>query len=163
MSPGGVPDDLISVWRSHQVADPSLRGPFFTPDYIHLVASARPDVSVAVIETPGQLPAFLPFHRDKAGIARSVGLRACDFSGLIAAPGYTWSPEALIRTCDLAGWDFTNVVTSDEAMRPHFRALVDSPFIRLEDGLDGFVQQCSRSGSDLVKSIAQKTRKLSRE
>jgi len=48
-------------------------------------------------------------------------------------------------------------------MRPYFQATVESPFIDLHDGFDGFVQQCARSGSDLVKSIAQKTRKMSRE
>ncbi len=163
MSPDSLSDDLISVWRSHQAADPNLRAPFFTPDYVRVVASARPDVSVAVIETAGQPPAFLPFHRDAAGVARPVGLRACDFSGLIASPGYAWSPRALIRACDLAGWDFTNVVTSDAAMRPYFRSRVESPFVSLDDGFDGFVTHCARSRSDLVKSIAQKTRKLSRE
>ena len=55
------------------------------------------------------------------------------------------------------------MVTSDEALRPYFQATVESPFIDLHDGFDGFVQQCARSGSDLVKSIAQKTRKMSRE
>ncbi len=128
MSPDTLPNDLLSVWRAHQAADDSLRGPFFSPEYVSIAAATRPEVTLAVIETPGQAPAFLPFHRDRSGAARAVGLRACDFSGLIAAPGYTWSPESVIRSCGLAGWDFSNVVSSDQTMRPHFRAFADSPF-----------------------------------
>ena len=52
ISPDGLSDDLIDVWRSHQMADENLRGPFFSPEYIRLAASARPEVTVAVIETP---------------------------------------------------------------------------------------------------------------
>jgi len=162
ISPDALPNDLIDVWRSHQAADENLRGPFFNPEYVRIAASARPEVTVAVIEAPGQEPAFLPLHRD-ASIARPVGLRASDFSGIIAAPGYTWSPEAVIRACGLSGWDFTNVVASDETLRPHCRALADSPLVDLSEGYEAFARGRSSAGSDLVKSIAQKTRKMERE
>jgi CelD/BcsL family acetyltransferase involved in cellulose biosynthesis len=156
-------NDLIRVWRSHQAADASLRGPFFSPEYARAAASARPEVTVAVIETPGQPPAFLPLDRDRSNVARPVGLRASDFSGIIAAPGYTWSPESVLRNCGLSGWDFTNVVASDETMRPYFRKYADSPFVDLSEGFHGFARDRAQSGSDLVKSIAQKGRKLERE
>jgi len=162
ISPDTLSNDLIDVWRSHQAADENLRGPFFSPEYTRIVATARPEVTVAVIEEPGQAPAFLPLHRD-ASVARPVGLRASDFSGIIAAPGYTWSPESVIRACGLSGWDFTNVVTSDQTMQPHFRAFVDSPFVDLSEGFEGFSSNRSNAGSDLVKSVAQKARKIERE
>lgn len=162
ISPDTLSSDLIDVWRSHQAADENLRGPFFSPEYVRIAASARPEVTVAVIETPGQAPAFLPLHRDSS-IARPVGLRASDFSGIIAAPGYTWSPESVLRACGLSGWDFTNIVRSDETMRPHFRAFADSPFVDLSEGYEAFVGERARAGSDLVKSVAQKARKLERE
>ena len=156
MSPDKLSNDLIGMWRSHQTADENLRGPFFSPEYIRVAASARPEVTVAVIETPGQAPAFLPFHRDASNVARPVGLRASDFSGIIAPPGYTWSPEAVIRSCGLAGWDFTNIVTSDQTMDPYFRVFADSPFVDLSEGFDGFARDRAQAGSDLVKSVAQK-------
>jgi CelD/BcsL family acetyltransferase involved in cellulose biosynthesis len=162
ISPEKLSNDLIGVWRSHQAADENLRGPFFSPEYIRVAASVRPEVTVAVIEKPGAAPAFLPLHRDSS-IARPVGLRASDFSGIIAAPGYTWSPEAVIRGCGLSGWDFTNIVTSDQTMQPHFRAYADSPFADLSEGFDAFAQDRARAGSDLVKSVAQKARKMERE
>ena len=162
ISPDTLSNDLIDVWRSHQAADENLRGPFFSPEYIRVAASARPEVTVAVLETPGQAPAFLPLHRD-GSIARPVGLRASDFSGVIAAPGYTWSPESVIRSCGLSGWDFTNIVTSDQTMQPHFRAFADSPFADLSEGYEAFARDRSTSGSDLVKSVAQKARKMERE
>jgi CelD/BcsL family acetyltransferase involved in cellulose biosynthesis len=163
ISPDRLSDDLIDLWRSHQLADENLRGPFFSPEYIRLAASACPEVTVAVIETPGQAPAFLPFHRDSSNVARSVGLRASDFSGIIAAPGYAWSPEAVIRDCGLAGWDFTNIVTSDKTMQPYFRKNADSPFVDISEGFDAFARDRAQSGSDLVKSVAQKSRKMERE
>jgi len=163
IAPETLSNDLIRVWRSHQAADENLHGPFFSPEYTRIAASARSEVTVAVIESPAQAPAFLPLHRDGSNVARPVGLRASDFSGIIAAPGYTWSPEVVLRGCGLAGWDFTNVVTSDETMRPYFRKHADSPFVDLSEGFDGFAQDRAQSGSDLVKSIAQKGRKLERE
>ena len=162
ISPDTLSNDLIDVWRSHQAAGENLRGPFFSPEYIRIAASARPEVTVAVIETPGEAPAFLPLHRD-GSIARPVGLRASDFSGIIATPGYTWSPESVIRSCGLSGWDFTNIVTSDQTMQPHFRAFADSPFADLSEGYEAFAMDRSKSGSDLVKSVAQKARKMERE
>jgi CelD/BcsL family acetyltransferase involved in cellulose biosynthesis len=163
ISPDTLSNDLVDVWRSHQAADDDLRGPFFSPEYIRIAASARPEVMVAVIESPGRAPAFLPFHRDDSNVARPVGLRASDFSGLIAEPGYTWSPETVVRACGLAGWDFTNVVTSNQAMRPYFRAYADSPFVDISEGFDAFARDRAQAGSDLVKSVAQKSRKMERE
>ena len=163
MSPHQLSNDLLDVWRSHQLADERLRGPFFNHEYVRHIASECPDVVVAIIETPGQPPAFLPFHRDRSQVARPVGLRANDFSGLVACPGYTWSPEAVVRSCGLAGWEFTNVATSQRQMQPYFQAYSDSPYVDLQRGFDAFVEERGRSGSDLVKSIAQKTRKLERE
>lgn len=163
ISPDALPSDLIGVWRSHHTADEPLRGPFFSPEYVHLVATVRPEVTVAVIETAGQAPAFLPFHRDASSVARPVGLRAADFSGIIAAPGYRWSPESIVRGCGLAAWDFSNIVATDETMRPYFRKYGDSPFIDLKDGFDAFARSRAQAGSDLVKSVAQKSRKMERE
>jgi CelD/BcsL family acetyltransferase involved in cellulose biosynthesis len=162
-SPRELTNDLLGVWRSHQLADESLRGPFFSPEYIQHVASERPDVAVAIVETPGQPPAFLPFHRDRSNVARPVGLRANDFSGIIASPGCAWSPAAVIRECGLAGWDFTNVVTSQQPMQPYFQSFAESPYTDLRGSVEAFAQHRGRPGSDLVKSIAQKTRKLERE
>ncbi|HVQ17119.1 MAG TPA: GNAT family N-acetyltransferase [Vicinamibacterales bacterium] len=162
ISPNTLSSDLIDVWQSHRATDENLRGPFFSPEYVRIAASARPEVTIAVIETPGQAPAFLPLHRD-ASIARPVGLRASDFSGIIAAPGYEWSPESVLRSCGLSGWDFTNIVVSDPTMRPHFRAFADSPFADLSEGFEAFCKERSQSGSDLVKSVAQKARKMERE
>jgi CelD/BcsL family acetyltransferase involved in cellulose biosynthesis len=163
ISPETLSNDLIGVWQSHQAADENLRGPFFSPEYIRVAASARPEVTVAVIETPGQLPAFLPLHRDGSNVARPVGLRASDFSGIIAAPGYTWSPESVIRGCGLSGWDFTNIVTSDQTMQPYFRWYADSPFADLSEGFDAFARGRAHAGSELVKSVLQKGRKMERE
>jgi CelD/BcsL family acetyltransferase involved in cellulose biosynthesis len=163
ISPETLSNDLLGVWRSHQAADENLRGPFFSPEYVRVAASVRSEVRVAVVETPGQPPAFLPLHRDASNVAHPVGLRASDFSGMIAAPGYTWSPEAVLRGCDLSGWDFTNTVTSDQTMRPYFQAYADSPFVDLSNGFDGFARERAQSGSDLVRSVAQKGRKMERE
>jgi CelD/BcsL family acetyltransferase involved in cellulose biosynthesis len=163
ISPDTLSNELIAAWRSHQMAAEDLRGPFFSPEYIRIVASVRPEVSVAVIETDGQPPAFLPFHRDGSHVARPVGLRASDFSGLIAAPGFTWAPESIIRSCGLAAWDFTNIVATDRTMQPYFRKYDDSPFVDLSEGFLGFAKARMEAGSDVVKSVAQKARKLDRE
>jgi CelD/BcsL family acetyltransferase involved in cellulose biosynthesis len=163
MPPDALTADLLTVWRSHQSADQNLRGPFFSPEYFQIAGAVLPEVTVAVIEQPGQMPAFLPFFRDRASVARPVGSRACDFSGIIAAPSFTWSPETVIRACGLAGWDFTNVVSPQPAMDPYFRAFADSPYVDLSRGFDAFAKERGRGGSELVRQVGQKTRKLERE
>jgi CelD/BcsL family acetyltransferase involved in cellulose biosynthesis len=161
--PACLSDELLDVWRAHQASDERLAGPFFSPEYVRIAAAAGADVSVAVIEPAGELPAFLPLQRDRSNVARPVGLRACDFSGLIAAHGLRWSAESVIRHCGLAGWDFANVDTSHDALQPHFRAFADSPFIDLSAGFEGFAEERVHSRSDLLRSVAQKIRKMERE
>jgi CelD/BcsL family acetyltransferase involved in cellulose biosynthesis len=163
MSPDKLSPDLLNIWRSHQAADGTLGSPFFEPEYVRIAGAVSPEVTVAVLESPGQPPAFLPFHRDASKVARPVGLRACDFSGLIAPPGYPWSPDSVIRSCGLAGWDFTNVAMSHQAMQPYVRGVADSPYLDLRGGFEAFAKGRGRSRSDLVRSVSQKARKLERE
>jgi len=161
--PAHLSDDLLRTWRSHQASDEALQGPFFSPEYVTIAALARPEVTVAVVERPGEPPAFLPFHRDRSNLARPVGLRACDFSGVIAPAGTTWSPEPLILSCGLSGWDFANVATTQAPLQPHFQAYVDSPYIDVHGGFDHYAAERKNAGSDLLRSISQKYRKLERE
>lgn len=86
-----------------------------------------------------------------------------DFSGIIAAPEFQWAPESTLSAAGLAGWDFTNVSTSDRMMRPYFRTFGDSPFVDISQGFEAFSKHRSQSGLDLVKSMAQRVRKMERE
>lgn len=75
---------------------------------------------------------------------------------------YPWSPETLIRASGLTGWEFSNVVTSDPAMRPYVRAIVSAPSVDLGNGFEQFANERGHAGSDLFKSVAHKTRKMDR-
>jgi CelD/BcsL family acetyltransferase involved in cellulose biosynthesis len=151
------------AWDRFQRTDPTLDSPYFRPEYTQAVAAIRPDVAVAVLEEGGEPAGFFPFQRGRWGIAKPVGGRMTDFQGIIARQGLEWDAAALVRACNLRGWDFDHLLASQAPLRPWHLTTGESPFMDLSRGFDGYRQTCQPSGPTSVKRVLEKARKLARQ
>ena len=72
---GGIPIDIRKRWSQLQEQNPLLHNPFFSPDFTAVIASARCDVELAVLEDAGDVVGLFPFERRRWGFAGPVGGR----------------------------------------------------------------------------------------
>jgi CelD/BcsL family acetyltransferase involved in cellulose biosynthesis len=155
--------DLIETWRQLQDSNSDLSSPFFCPEFTLVVASARDDVRVAIIEDRGSIAGFFPFEVNHSGFGKPVGAGLSDYQGIICSPGFQCDALELVRACGLIAWDFDHLVAAEQCFLKFQRRIRSSPLIDLTRGFDAYKQERSAAGSDLFKEIARKARLVERE
>ena len=161
--PRDLTPDLISDWRSIQRADQSLWSPYFCPEFTQAVAAVRDDVYVAILEDAGCVGGFFPFQRGRFGIGCPVGGALSDFHGLVATSPGCWKLAYLLRSCRLTSFEYHHLVAAQTLFQPYNTSIVDSHYIDLADGFEGYVAYLRATGSHLIKDVGVKRRKLTRE
>ena len=156
-------DDVARAWLLIQQGNPELASPFFHPEFTKIVASARNDVEVAIIESEGKIAGLFPFHRGVGGIGRSVGEIISDYQGVISAQDFRFSPRELLRYSRLIIFDFDHLPTSQLNFAPFQSSIELSPQIDLSKGYEAYAQERRRAGSEVIKKIGNVTRRLERE
>ena len=99
----------IAAWSALQKADPVIASPFFRPEFTAVVADARDDTLVGIVEESGEFTAFFPFHRDASGHGRPVGDQLSDYHSIIARRGLKLNACRLLRACGLKDWQFDHL------------------------------------------------------
>jgi CelD/BcsL family acetyltransferase involved in cellulose biosynthesis len=155
--------DHVHAWTCVQQTNADLESPFFRPEFTQLVASARGDVEVAVLEEGGEPAGFFPFERRFRWRAGPVGGRLNDFQGVIARPGLNWRADELIKACDLTAWDFDHLLPSQQPFGNYHFATGSSPYMDVSAGFDAYYSERYRKGSRDFREIARKIRKVERE
>jgi len=145
-------------WLELQKQNPALASPYFHPRFSDIVAEARGDVELAIIEESDALAAYLPFHRMPGNVGVPVGHYLSDYHGLICEPGYWCDPKDLMRQSGLIAWDFDHLVASQRCFAPFHQSLDISPQIDLSAGFDAYSRQ-----KNVVKREQIKIRKLKRD
>lgn len=152
----------LARWAEIRRGEPSLASPFFAPDFTAIVAAARDDVRVAVVERDG-VSAYLPFQRGRLGIGRPVGSILSDYHGAIAAAGADLDARALIRGCGLKTWEFTYVPATQACFAPFHRSGEVSHQIDFSGGVEAYLRELETAHGSTLRRLAGKTRKLERE
>jgi CelD/BcsL family acetyltransferase involved in cellulose biosynthesis len=155
--------DQIDRWKSIQESDPAFASPFFSPHFTRIVATARDDVHVAVLEEGGRVVAFFPFQRGRFGAGRPAGWKISDYQGGVAERDATWDARALVRACGLKTWEFDHVIAAHSQLAPFARRQVESPVIDLSRGFDAYVRERRDAGVHVFRDAPRKARKLARE
>jgi CelD/BcsL family acetyltransferase involved in cellulose biosynthesis len=155
--------DQIAHWSRIQQGDSTLSSPFFCPEFTSIVASARDDVLVAVLEQDGRPAGFFPFQRGRWGVGRPVGWQISDYQGVIAEPGMRWNAKQLLRACGLKTWEFDHLIGSQSAFEPFWESRRRSPFIDVSNGIEAYLEERRRAGARAVTELRRKMRKLERE
>jgi CelD/BcsL family acetyltransferase involved in cellulose biosynthesis len=150
-------------WSETQGRSPSLASPYFSPEYTRLIAAARPDVRVALLEAGDGPVGFFPFQPGRFGVGAPVGSLITDYHGVIAAEGVRVDPVALLRACGLKTWRFRHVPAAQTAFEQFTRARCDSAVIDVSGGFEEYTRERLAAGSHVVASLARKERKLERD
>lgn len=153
----------IALWREFQDAAPALQSPFFSPEFTLAIGAARSDAYVAVLEESGRICGFLPFHRAPAGVAKPIGGPISDYQGVIHAPGFDCSGEALLKACGLNAYDFNHAPAAQSALLAGAIHYSRSPYADLTAGYDAYVTNRLKGSRKNLKDLDRRRRKIERE
>lgn len=160
------PDDLgaaeVARWREIQQANAALGNPFLSPDFTLAVGRVRPESRVAVLTDGPDTVGFFPFERRGMGFGAPICAGHNDCQGLVHVPGLEWDARELLRACGLAVWEFDHLVEGQGPFLTYQSGHLLSPIMDLSAGFDAYVAQL-RQGSNRLKNISRKQRRLARE
>lgn len=159
----GIPAEIGTAWRCLQQKNPALQSPYFAPDFTAIIAGARNNVELAVLEDGKVIAGCFPFERRRWNFAGPVGSFISDYHGVISAPDLRFDPQALLRACGLVAWDFDHVPTAQVSLEPFHRELHRSPIIDLTAGYEAYVGERRAAGTEQIKKNGNLLRRLERE
>jgi CelD/BcsL family acetyltransferase involved in cellulose biosynthesis len=161
--PGELGRAELTRWRELQGGDPVLQNPFLAPEFTLAVDRARRSCYVAVLEDGGGTVGFFPYERRALGVGKAIGAGVSDCQGLIHAAELEWDPQALLRGCGLAVWEFDHLLASQAPFTPYHVVHERSPVMDLSGGYQRYLQARRPSSARLIKSTGYKRRRLDRE
>lgn len=91
------------------------------------------------------------------------GAPLCDHQALVALPGVTVDPVALLRALGVHRYDFSHMAAADPAFGRCAQGIQDSYVVDLAEGWAAYEQGRRDVGTDILKDMARKRRKLERE
>ncbi len=153
----------IEAWARIQRDNKDVDSPLFRPEFTLAVANERDDVEVAVLEQDGELVGFFPYHRCRGEVAQPIGFALSDFHGVVMQSGVKLDAVQLLRDCDLNAWHFDHLIASQDAFAAYHWREADSPFMDLSQGFEQYQTARQADGSDTIKQVLRKMRKIERE
>jgi CelD/BcsL family acetyltransferase involved in cellulose biosynthesis len=153
----------VTCWSAIRQSVPSLASAYFSPIFTSIVASARTDVRVAILEDREQPVGFFPFQRGRFGTGRPVGTILSDLHGAVVAPDVSLDAQALIGASGLKLWEFHHLLASQAAFEPFHQVRRDSMQIDLEAGFETYLGGVEAAHGHSMRHLRRKTRKLERE
>lgn len=156
IQPGELSPGDIARWRTYQDLDPALASPYLTPEWAQIVAAARKDVRLCVLDG-GQ--GFFGVQRPSRFAALGLGAPISDYQAVIAPPGLEIEAGALCRALKVGRIDLTGV--------PEGQSLLSAPagahgswIAAVENGTDEYRWSVKERRSKFVKDLDKKLRKL---
>ncbi len=163
--PESMSADDRALWNAWRAATPGLGSPFLGPGWPVAVARAygRSDhpVRVAVLRDGGVARAFLP-ARVGALAALPVGAPLCDYQAVVAAPGRQVDARSLVRALGCGRFDFDGAVEGG-GLDAWTRAHGATRAADLSEGYAAYAARRRATGSDAIKDVEKKRRKLERD
>lgn len=141
--------------------------PFLSPGWAQAVDAAQApfgaETQVAILrDAAGLQTGFLPIKR-VGDTAMPAGAPLCDYQGLVAQAGLEVDPREILKALGVARFDFSHMLAADPTFGRHGQGGDLSYVVGLEDGWDAYEQGRREAGTDILKDIAKKRRKIERE
>src|SRR5262249_25047282 len=137
-------------WSALQASNPSLASPYFTVEFVALVAAVRDDVWVGVLREGERVVGFFPFQTRDDREGDPLAHQASDFHGVVAAPGTQWDAERLVQACGLRAWAFHHLPVAQAPFRAYHEETFPSPYLDLSRGYEDYAQQRREAGTRQV-------------
>jgi CelD/BcsL family acetyltransferase involved in cellulose biosynthesis len=155
---------LQARWLELQRLGDAAGSPFLSPCWARSVELARGGrgVRVAVLSEGGEPRGFMPASPGKV-TAIAAGGAMSDYEGIVAEPGFTFDPQAVVRALGVSRYDFSHVLKSEAAFTPYARGESFSWLVDLPDGYEAYAAQRRAEGVSALKELDRKRRKAERE
>ncbi len=152
----------VARWEVLQGADPAFDSPFLSPRWAQAVERAQgPKARVRVVVLDGGRG----FMAVRAGqlAAMPAGAPMCDYQGIVAEPGLTADPRAIVQALGVGRLDFCHMLESQTSFAAHAKGRMDSWIVDVSGGYGAYEAGRKAAGVGIVKDLAKKRRKLERE
>ncbi len=153
-----------AAWRALQTGRFELASPYLSPDWARAVARADGpgDIRVAVVRDGATPVGFFP-ARCGSLTALPPGAPLSDHQAFVAAEGVRIDPQALLRALGVHRYDFDHMAAADPVFGPLGQEVQDSYVVDLAGGWAAYEQGRRDAGTEILKDMARKRRKLERE
>lgn len=159
--------DRASWSRLQADLGPDYASPFLSPGWACAVDAAQArfggETQVAVLrDEAGAAVGFLPVKRI-GDTAMPAGAPLCDYQGLVAQAGIEVDPREILKVLGVARFDFCHMLKADPTFGARGQGGDLSYVVDLAAGWDAYEQGRREAGTDILKDIAKKRRKIERE
>lgn len=162
INPNDITESQCEIWKRMMTANHTTDSPFFHPEYVKILSDFRKQVRVAVVTEQSQPVAFFAFEKHgQAG--RPLGIKLCDFQGIVRTPETIIDARKLLEGCDLKSWQFDHLVSSQTEFESWQMRKDDSLYIDLSAGYEEYLKERKQSGTSQISKFKRKYRKLERE
>jgi len=160
--PRELTTEQVDLWSGMMNSQDLTDSPFFHPEYVITLGRFREAVRVGIVKENERPVAFFPFEQH-GETGRPLGVKLCDFQGIVSSPGTVLDARELLIGCGLKTWHFDHVVASQPEFKKWHLRLEDSPYLDLSHGFDAYVAQQKQAGHKTIPRIKRKRRKIERE
>jgi len=162
INPNEVTESQRDLWKQMMTTEHATDSPFFHPEYVTILGEYRKQVRVAVVTEQSQPVAFFCFEKHgQAG--RPLGIKLCDFQGIVRASEISIDAQELLKGCDLKNWQFDHLVSSQPEFSDWQMREDDSLYIDLSAGYDAYLEERKQAGTSQISVFNRKHRKLERD
>lgn len=162
ITPSDLDAGLMQTWRRLQSGLPDLRSPFYSVEFLRIVAATRTDVEIAVLRDGNAVTGFFPFHRRPGARGAPLAAPIADYQGIVGTLPGAARPADLLKACKLTHYDYDHAPCATPLFESHAFRRVESPLIDLSDGVESWLAARRKAGSAL-KNVERKLRKMERE
>lgn len=155
---------LLTQWQQLQSVSTVYRSPYYHPQYSQIIADARPDVRILVIEDAGQVIGFFPYHKTNRFRADVIGGGLTDYQGPICSFQYHLPVGEMLKAMGVAYMGFNHMPQERHDFSAcawsHSRSLT----LNLEGGFAAYAQRLNdKRDASLLKKVETNERKLARK
>jgi CelD/BcsL family acetyltransferase involved in cellulose biosynthesis len=158
--PRDLSDDDIDSLARIQSANPIFRSPFLHPQFARCVAQVLPATEMALLTAHGETIGYFSYERSQKTTGVPCGRQLSDYQGIVLRSDYSCSVSAVLRACRLQRFNYDHLLYEQSAYFSGHRHEVQSPLIRLSDGMESFWGHLRSSGSSLRSEFQRKWRQL---
>lgn len=150
----------VAQWRAHTHNQPSLRSPYFTPEWAQLIGDVRDDARVCVIDG-GR--GFLGAQRLSRFAAMGLGAPIADYQGVVGEAGLNVSASALCRALKVGRIDLTHVPSEQPLLAGAAAGEEGSWIAAVSGGAELYLAAVKERRGEFLRQTDKKQRKFERE
>ena len=150
----------VARWNDFAAPKGRLISPYLRYEFARTIDEVRGDVKVLVAEDQDGPAGYLPYHRVR-GVARPAGAPMSDYQGVIARPGVSFDPQAMLSAMRAGAMVYENWIGAG----PPGRARERAGSTVIEAGADPQAWFAARRAhhKDHFKKAARRARRAERE